>query len=446
MSYIPWILDRYFNIDGNYSSIISDTQWYIYNQTNSLGYFLPYYNSNHIWTADFANETCPSTLGGGGIIIPLAMGSIDSLNNETQDLESEYLQLTSEYNETELELLASTASSFNSSSTYNSLSSASPYLTTEILIAYLHNTQVSEFARASIMIENSPLPSKVLDELPKSDLSSQLISHILQLQNGINPLEEIQNTISQHKGSKQFITDRLVRETFIQDSTASFANTYNQVVEFLSNQDDIYSKKRLVDLLIRKSEYQQAISILDDIRQYSLLTNNSRIADYVKLQTIKIDMLSNISEKPITEIVEKYQLDLENLASDYNTKEGGIARSILASADLFELQPIIIMPQVNNNKSYSPPPVFENETITDKLEPLFRIYPNPVEDELFVEFISPVISNNFNIYTIQGKLVKSIKSDSQVGFLIINVSDLKSGNYIIESPQLKTPEQFVITR
>lgn len=443
---IPVFSDRYFVVDDNYSQIISSSYKYEYHQTNAPGYELPYYYPYHVEVYNYSAENCPSTLGGGFIIIPIIINSIDSLDNEIHDLENEYLSLTSGYNETELELLAQTASSFSSSTAFNSLSNASPYLTAEILIAYLHNTQVSEFARASIMIENSPLPSKVLDELPKSDLSSQLISHILQLQIGVNPLEEIQNSIQQHKGAKQFITDRLVRETFSSDTSANNDNTYSQVLAFLSNQNDVYSKKRLVDLLIRKSEFQQAISVLEDIRQYSLLTNNCRMAEYVKLQTIKIDILNNFSEKPILEIVEKYQLELEGIASDYNTKEGGVARSILASAGLFDLQPIIILPQASSKKSYSPPPMFNNEINSDKLEPLFRIYPNPTDYELFVEFISPSVGSTFNIYTANGKLIKSVKSERQVGFLNINVSDLKTGNYIIESPQLQSSQRFVITR
>lgn len=81
-----------------------------------------------------------------------------------------------------------------------------------------------------------------------------------------------------------------------------------------------------------------------------------------------------------------------------------------------------------------------------ELESLFRLYPNPANDYLSVEFINPNGACSFNIYSIKGELVKSISSNQQLGFISIDVSQLQSGNYIIDCPQLNSKQSFIIAR
>jgi hypothetical protein len=68
------------------------------------------------------------------------------------------------------------------------------------------------------------------------------------------------------------------------------------------------------------------------------------------------------------------------------------------------------------------------------LEPLINIYPNPANDYVKVEYAMLENDDNVtvNIIDMQGKVLKTVKSDNQVDVLRINVSDLSSGNYNVQ--------------
>jgi hypothetical protein len=84
--------------------------------------------------------------------------------------------------------------------------------------------------------------------------------------------------------------------------------------------------------------------------------------------------------------------------------------------------------------------------LNTELKSLFKLYPNPANDYLAVEFINPDGACSFNIYSIKGELVKTVSSNQQLGFLSINISDLQPGNYFINCPELQSKMNFVIVR
>jgi len=104
---------------------------------------------------------------------------------------------------------------------------------------------------------------------------------------------------------------------------------------------------------------------------------------------------------------------------------------------------------VNDKSSADSEATHEDLTRHDEqfnLEPLFNIFPNPVNDKLSVEFISPEESCSFVIMDVQGRQVKTIQKNEALGFLSIDVSELETGTYILYSPQLNQRKQFVVKR
>src|SRR5690554_55429 len=114
--------------------------------------------------------------------------------------------------------------------------------------------------------------------------------------------------------------------------------------------------------------------------------------------------------------------------------------------------PIIFLPnldansQVSNKSTRISKPIQEPVKPSKELVAMFNLYPNPANDYLSLEFINPVGNCNFNIYTLKGELVKSVRSKQSLGFISINISDLKQGNYIISCPELNSNQSFIITR
>jgi hypothetical protein len=55
-------------------------------------------------------------------------------------------------------------------------------------------------------------------------------------------------------------------------------------------------------------------------------------------------------------------------------------------------------------------------------------------------------SCDFIVYDMQGKIVQQITRNEALGYFVLDVSGLQSGNYILYSPQLSEKKQFVVQR
>ncbi len=438
---------RYFYVDGSVNLMDGP---YTYNQTDVTGYRIPSgcYQTTYVAVNNLPAETCASMLG-----LYMASG-IEDIISQTEDyqdyetyLQNELAEITN--NSLSLFISAQSANNNNASEVYEQLSSSSPNLTAEVLLAYLDNPNVPELSKVSLMLENSPLPSDVVEAVEHSDLSPEYIDYILKHQEGVNEIEQLQNQIQGLQSARQVNYDHLMRATFNADTVASFAETYNYVMGFMETQTDYHAKNRLVDMYIKKGMFEKAMTLLNEMEQIAMSSENVAALNDIKLTEIKIDILQNINTEPILDIVKRYDEFLTELAADYNTKEGGVARAILESAGLMENFPIVFLPDPASE--IAPKSAIINqpgdEQITNyQLKSLFKLYPNPANDYLSLEFINPNGNCTFNIYSIKGELLKTISTNQQLGFLSINISDLKPGNYIVNCVELQSNVNFVIAR
>ena len=84
-------------------------------------------------------------------------------------------------------------------------------------------------------------------------------------------------------------------------------------------------------------------------------------------------------------------------------------------------------------------------SIDENTQNSLSIYPNPANTILNIDLPDSTSGNSttFNIYDVQRKLIKSILKDNNDTFTSINISDLKSGFYILEA---KLDEDGKITK
>ncbi|MDY0143388.1 MAG: T9SS type A sorting domain-containing protein, partial [Bacteroidales bacterium] len=445
-SEIPLSEDRFFIADPN----VTLFNYYDYFEWSGDNAYQLGTSASNIRTFFRPSQTCPQTIYsyGGIIIIPGLQRTIGDFNDEEIEIENELASLTS-YNELNLEISAQTANTNNAATVYNNLDAASPYLTSKILLAYLNNTNVSEMLRTSLMLANSPLPKDVVESVSNSDLSATYKAYILKAQNGENLLEQKLNRINSLKSARQVNYDKLVRETFSADTTPDFAETYNTVIDFMETQTDLHAKKKLVDLFMHKGLYDNALTVLCDLENIALSEDNISLLNDVKLKEIKIDMYRAHSVDAAKNTIHENEEYLRELASDYITKEGGAARAMLASADLWDNFPIVFLPKPEltmQNKSAKINNEYDETELIPELESLFSIYPNPANNYLAIEFINPEGNCKFSIYTIKGDLVKTINTNQQLGFISIDISELKAGNYLINCKELNESQSFIISR
>lgn len=71
----------------------------------------------------------------------------------------------------------------------------------------------------------------------------------------------------------------------------------------------------------------------------------------------------------------------------------------------------------------------ETSGIQDNIQSLYNIYPNPVNNKLFIGNMKDV--NKVEIYSVTGKLLKSFDYSNAVDQAELNLSDLNSGMYIL---------------
>ncbi|MDA3909983.1 MAG: T9SS type A sorting domain-containing protein [Bacteroidales bacterium] len=444
--------ERDFYVDGNTSWVNLQGEKYKYNGSydnlSNKDANINSFDSNEVRRAYYGTFTtreqeCPSNLSSGGIIIIFPIrNSLDDKEAEQDSLETEYNALLADVNELELVIAAQTATDGNQQAVHNSLMEVSPNLTDTILISYLMNDNANELSRTSVMIANSPLPSSVKEDVEISNLSPELKYYISQYQTGVNRLENLENKIQMAKAARQYLTDRLQLE-YVHNGTDEMQAEW---LEYLEAKTDLHSKLKLTDMYIKQNQFNDAENLLANIESMLIGTENTEKLKQVRVKQISLAVRQNpqSAEIPASDLNYLYEL-----AEDYSNKSGGDARAILMASGLESYEPIVILPDPNQEKSAIADNSHENierPSITPELESRFDIFPNPVNDKLSVEFISMSKTCDFVVYDMNGKIVQQITRNEALGFFVLDVSSLKSGNYILYSPQLSEKKQFVVKR
>ncbi|MFO7880212.1 MAG: T9SS type A sorting domain-containing protein, partial [Bacteroidales bacterium] len=395
---------------------------------------------NYVFTT--RAQECPSNLSGGQTQ-SLLTSSLDEKEEELDQSQTEYESLTAVQDETSLSISAETAGTTNMNDVHNNLMEASPYLTASVLNAYMMNDQISEMARANVLLANSPLPETVLENLPQSNINQEVQQYILQHQEGENPLLAMQNHINGLKAAKQYLTDRL----HIMNMNSDDEEAITAWKQALESKSDFHSKEKLVSLYKSTDDYEAAENLLANLETELIGSDKPEKLKQVRIAQIDLNLRDQDSMEETNSAAVDY---LYSLADDYNQRSGSMARGILMAYGYETYDPVFILPDETTDKSAAAN-ASSNESLTRpeepiELEPLFNIFPNPVNDKLSVEFIAPGESCSFIIMDVQGRQVKTIQKDEALGYLSIDVSQLESGTYILYSPQLKERKQFVVKR
>ncbi len=447
-----WLHGEPMSTEADYyvDNTFADYEYKYYGSTDNSSVFDAVLNSYDAGNVLTSNQTvfttraqeCPSNLSSGGVIIIPTLSTLNNKEAEQDSLESEYNALIADVNELELVIAAQTASEVNQQAVHNSLMEASPNLTDTVLSTYLLNDNANELSRTSVMIANSPLPGSVKEDVEISNLSPELKNHISQYQTGINHLEDLENKIQKTKASRQYLTDRLQLQYVHNESK----ETQLDWINYLENKTDLHSKLKLADMYIKQNQMSEAETLLANIETMLTGTENTEKLKQVKVKQIELALRQDMScqELPSGDLAYLYEL-----AEDYNHKSGGDARAILMASGIESFEPIVILPNPNQAKSAIADNSHENverPSTTPKLQSRFEIFPNPVDDKLSVEFISMGETCDFVVYDMQGKIVKQLTRNEGLGYFVLDVTDLQSGNYILYSPQLSGKKQFVVKR
>lgn len=304
----------------------------------------------------------------------------------------------------------------------NLLLTFSPYLSDEVLIAYInHSTNHAHIKQ--IILANSPISANVWEALAIVDLPEGILTQILAAQTGISDFQRLMGEIDIHHALINEEMNEIIR-TFLLDTNE--INDEDSVLAILQQEVIKYPELKEMIALIGVGKKDEAL--IEDTK--SAIISESGYTNFCKY----LDVALTLNELPwcnykSTICGNSTLLGLINEIADDSLNERYMAygRNLrcfaLNQLYLGYVEPLNEMVPYNSEAAYP----FEPETGE------IHIYPNPANEEvnleLFIKNIPEII--RVSIYNNYGQEIQT-KVFSKFSFMNFNVSALSSGLYFIK--------------
>ncbi|MDD3686253.1 MAG: T9SS type A sorting domain-containing protein, partial [Bacteroidales bacterium] len=208
----------------------------------------------------------------------------------------------------------------------------------------------------------------------------------------------------------------------------------DMLVEFLESQNTVEDYKLALRFSLADNNYHKADELLSDLNQLSQtmdVNNKSAIENYLQLQSIAIN--AEINNEFSDSIINVNADFLFAMANDTLIVESAQAQVLLEIAGLAEYPPVVYPPIVDNTKS-----IYFNETVPNietKTTTFIKIYPNPVKENLFVEYFVFDFENSVEktiyLFSESGEIINSFKITKDFDIITINTRNLAPGVYLL---------------
>lgn len=305
----------------------------------------------------------------------------------------------------------------SSGSLKNLLASVGPYLSDQVMIAF-YNTN-PPYGHDKIIHEiNAPVSPAVYQKILSLNLPSGVLEAINtnQNQNALSARRFLEAQITLAKTELGLILNEKTRRC-LNDSINP-----NDSIAFILAQNEIQNSSYLqITNLISARKYTEA-----EARIHELQSIDHSAVDFCNIQTIVL----NLAKDP------KYALQL---ATDNATKESllkwalsydpmieGPAKAILSGIYNYYIEEEKLSPEQITNARFS------NNESTSQQQTIFlnnsvKVYPNPAQNQLFVEMENNNAST-LEIRDVTGKLLKTQNIETRGS---INIENLENGIYFI---------------
>jgi len=379
-------------------------------------------------------KSCPTKIKDGAIILyPMLKAQSDSLKQVIADKEN----LIDGGNTNYLLNVIGTQSSGN---VKNALLGASPYLSDEVLLAYLATSPPNGNLQ-QIILANSPVSQDVLNMLNGMNIPNGIKNQINNAQTGVSAMTYLNNEISFASTERNSLIDERIR-LFLNDTLIQ--NPLDSIAVILKEEKREIRKKQLCDTYIGKGDTVKATETRDTIAlEYGY--NN-----YVKMADIQLEVFSLPSSCFAVITDPNIKQEVEYVAYDPNDRINAVRGEALLAvafdslflANIELLEPIgggLRMGQNNNEK----------QDISAK-ESSLSIYPNPSDGgAVNLEIKGDELLNNVSleIYSVTGQLVASYSFSGENRLVTVNTNKLMPGVYFVKlfsSTQLLETKKLLI--
>jgi hypothetical protein len=430
-------IHRDFYVDTVVVSSLNIGQYTYYSHSDTAHMIVKFTNSkvNEAGKAySFDSIHCATSGGGGGIILGMSVSQgteiVEQTDTEIMLKEFELEEVTDDGNTYLLLSQAETMNSNNSVAVAEEISDLDGYISDEVAITYMQNVNGNQFAKANALLENSPLPLSVRDEIDNMDMNPTLKHIVKTQQNGVNNRDKKQSEIAELKQHRGLVINEMVYSAIYNDSLLV---EIQELEQFLLSDNNLQSKMHLVNLYRSKNDKTNAHATLNEIKLMLKDMDNenlSEIEDYIDLQNIIIDVESQ--SLSIEDAIESNSELLTYIAQTESHLGQVSAQLLLAEAGVEEYFELIRLPEpLISEKSVK----INDYRVTQMIDykDIINVYPNPTNGAIYVEYAFLTIDAGkfIEIYGINGVLIDRIDLIQSAGLFSYNKL-LSPGNYIIK--------------
>ena len=322
----------------------------------------------------------------------------------------------------------------------NDLLTLSPYLSDSVMVSSVNIEDVLSAVMVKDILVANPHSAKsdtVLKSLDQriNPLPEYMIDEINEGRNELSPIEIMKSQLHDYGQSRQNLLNKVI-SYYLNDTVLSSSDS---LVAVLEREQAPKSRYSLISYYLTKGDTSAARQQFESIPE-----NEFQSCDYLKFHDL-FSVLISLKQNNLT----YYNMDslqvqtLRNLADDYHSQAGALARNIISIIDSTGTDEIILLPEFQNQEKSK----VEN-VVPFSNDPRFEVYPNPSLYYFIIDYCIPeeMLSNaRITITDATGKSIFQkilVVRENQLLFETITLSTgtfqcfLYLGNKLIDSRKL----------
>jgi hypothetical protein len=318
----------------------------------------------------------------------------------------------------------------------NALMAASPYLSDEVLIAYLLTNPPSGNVK-QVIIANSPVSADVKNVLNGLNLPKGIKTEINTSQTGTSAMKYLYNEISYATTERNSIIDERIR-LFLNDTI--IFNPLDSVALILKQENRELRKKQLCDTYISKGDTLLSAQTRDSIAlQYGY-------DNYVKLADIQMELRNTTSSCYILNTDQLIRQEVELVTYDQLDRINAIKGEAYLGLAFDSLFLAVVEPLYQIGSGLRMAQDGDTETEISEKESSLSIFPNPSNGtEVSIEYkgSESIENTTIEVYNLSGILVSNYQLSGNSNIVSISSNKLNSGVYFVK---LFSNKQLVETK
>lgn len=380
--------------------------------------------------ATFSQNSCPSTLEGGGgeedfAKIVEAKAQSDSIGNVLNDLVDGGSTFSLNFD-------VITSSPPEALQTRNELLEESPYLSDTVMKSTIAKEEVLDNAMVRDVLVANPHSAKsdeIINMLENRivPMPDYMMEQILAGEDTVSAKEVLEAKKAHVDGEINKIYQRLIRNYKGDTAKPAIEDSLVWLFSYRNTPESYYD---LATWYHDKGQYNKSDSILDLIPMIFPLTNKQQANHQAYIEIFDLTKEISTDTTGVFKVDSARTIALQNIVSSNNGIPGAWARNILISAGKITYQEPIILPDTSlkSTKKNKYRGVKQSQNGSR-----LKVYPNPANDYFIVDYR---LDNTFSqatiiIHDVTGKIVKSYSAPGKRNQVILPTADLVTGLYII---------------